>query len=103
MKHYPILAGALHDQMGIKLIGQKTFGKGTVQTLHQLTDGSNIKITIANWVLPSGTVIEGNGIAPDVEVKITAEQIEAEKDPQLEKAIELVSEMKPNLIIEKVE
>jgi len=98
-----ILAGALHDQMGIKLIGQKTFGKGTVQTLHQLTDGSNIKITIANWVLPSGTVIEGNGIAPDVEVKITAEQIEAEKDPQLEKAIELVSEMKPNLIIEKVE
>lgn len=89
-----ILAGALHDQLGTKLIGTKTFGKGTVQTLKSLTDGSNIKITIANWILPKGAVIEGEGIAPDIEVKITAEQIEKDEDPQLQKAIEIVSGMK---------
>ncbi|MBI2035578.1 MAG: PDZ domain-containing protein [Candidatus Liptonbacteria bacterium] len=88
-----ILAGALRDQLGLKLIGEKSFGKGTVQTLRELTDGSNIKITVASWVLPSGVVIEGNGLAPDIEIKITDKDIEAGKDPQLEKALATVGAM----------
>lgn len=85
-----ILAGALRNQLHIKLIGTKTFGKGTVQTLKRLTDDSNIKITIANWVLPDGAVIEGNGITPDIEVKVAAEQVDKNEDPQLMKAVEIV-------------
>jgi len=86
-----ILAGALRDQRGIKLVGEKTYGKGTVQQLLQLKDRSSIKITIANWVLPNGDIIEGEGITPDFEVAITEEDIENEKDPQLEKAIEILN------------
>ncbi len=98
-----ILAGALRDQLKVKLIGEKSFGKGTVQTLRALTDGSNIKITIANWVLPSGDVIEGNGLKPDIEVKITDKDIEAKKDPQLQKAIDILKPMLPSLTVDKVE
>lgn len=97
-----ILAGALRDDLGIKIIGTTTFGKGTVQILKQLTDGSNIKVTVANWLLPKGSTIEGNGIKPDIEVKITEDQINKQKDPQLEKAIEEVLKIKPNLTVEKV-
>ncbi len=97
-----ILAGALRDNLGIKLIGTKTFGKGTVQILKQLTDGSNVKVTVANWLLPKGETIEGNGIKPDIEVKITEEQIKKEIDPQLKRAIEEVNKIKPNLTIEKI-
>src|SRR3989344_7640114 len=82
-----ILAGALRAQLGIKLIGEKTFGKGTVQELRELSDGSKIKLTIANWVLPDGAIIEEKGLTPDYEVKISEEDAEKKKDPQLEKAI----------------
>jgi len=85
-----ILAGALRDHRQIKLVGEKTFGKGTVQELQELRDGSTLKITIANWVLPSGLVIEKNGLTPDYEVKLTEEDIEAKRDPQLDKAIEIL-------------
>ncbi|MDP1688991.1 MAG: S41 family peptidase [bacterium] len=98
-----ILAGALRDNLGIKIIGTTTFGKGTVQILKQLTDGSNIKVTVANWLLPKGSTIEGNGIKPDIEVKITEDQIKKQEDPQLEKAIEEVLKIKPNLVIEKIQ
>lgn len=87
-----ILAGSLRDHYGIKLIGERTFGKGTVQELFSLKDASKLKITIANWLLPGGQTIEDNGLEPDIEVKVTEEDIEAGKDPQLEKALEVLWE-----------
>lgn len=85
-----ILAGALRIQRGTKLVGEKTFGKGSVQQLFRLKDGSSLKITVAHWLLPDGTIIEKNGIAPDIEVKLTEEDVKAGKDRQLEKAIEVL-------------
>lgn len=82
-----ILAGALRDLRGIKLIGEKTFGKGTVQEVQHLSDGSILKVTVAHWVLPSGAIIDKNGLEPDIEVARTAEDIEAERDPQLDRAL----------------
>ncbi len=87
-----ILAGALRDNRNIKLVGAQSFGKGTVQQLTDLRDGSSLKLTIAHWVLPSGTILEGKGIAPDVEVKLTDEDIEKKRDPQLDKAVEIMKE-----------
>lgn len=87
-----ILAGALRDHNGTKLIGEKSFGKGTVQELFELKDSSKLKITVASWLLPKGGTIEEDGLVPDVEVKITEEDINAEKDPQLEKAVEILKE-----------
>ena len=88
-----ILAGALHDQLKIKLIGKKTFGKGTVQTLENLSDGSVVKITIANWVLPSGLIIDKNGIEPDIKVDISDDDAKNKKDPQLDKALSVIKEL----------
>lgn len=85
-----ILAGALRDQRGIKLIGEKSFGKGTVQQLKDLRDGSSIKITIAHWVLPNGQILENEGLKPDIEVKLTEEDFEKDRDPQLDKAFEVI-------------
>ena len=87
-----ILAGALRAKLGIKLIGTNTFGKGTVQELRALSDNSKVKLTIANWVLPDGSVIDEDGLKPDVEVEITEEDIELKRDSQLEKAIEVLIE-----------
>ncbi len=83
-----ILAGALRDIKGVKLIGEKSFGKGSVQQLLELSDESNIKITIAKWLTPKGTSIHEVGLEPDVEVKMTEEDYKNKKDPQLEKALE---------------
>ncbi len=85
-----ILAGALRDNRGIKLIGKKSYGKGTVQELEKLNDGSSVKITVAHWLMPNGGLIEKNGIIPDYEVNLTEEDIKADRDPQLEKAIEIL-------------
>lgn len=88
-----ILAGALRDIRGIKLIGKTTFGKGTVQQLKELSDGSEFKVTIAHWVLPSGKTLENGGLKPDYEVELTDEDVENEKDPQLEKALEIIKQL----------
>jgi len=85
-----ILAGTLRDNRGVKLVGEQSFGKGTVQQLETLKDGSLIKITIANWVLPKGQILEGTGLKPDIEVKKTDQDIENKRDPQLEKALEII-------------
>lgn len=85
-----ILAGALRDHRGIKLVGEKTFGKGTVQELENLRDGSVIKISMAEWVTPNGSVIEKKGLKPDLEVKMTEDDVKNGRDPQLEKAIEVL-------------
>ncbi len=87
-----ILAGALRDNRKVKLVGEKTFGKGTVQELEELRDGSSLKLTIAHWVLPSGKIIEGEGLEPDFKVELTEKDVEQKRDPQLEKAIEILKE-----------
>lgn len=87
-----ILAGALRDNRGVKLIGERSFGKGTVQVLEKLREGS-LKITIANWLTPKGEVLSNEGLEPDIKIEITKEDYEKEKDPQLEKAIEILREM----------
>ena len=85
-----ILAGALRDNMGVKLVGKKTFGKGSVQELKHLKDGSSIKITVAEWLTPNRTVINNNGVEPDFDVEMSFEDYENDRDPQLEKALELL-------------
>ncbi len=85
-----IVAGALRVNRGIQLVGETTFGKWTVQQLAGLSDDSSLKVTVANWLLPDGTLIEGNGLVPNYVVEITDEDVLAGKDPQLDKAIELL-------------
>lgn len=93
-----ILAGALHDNRNIKLVGEKTFGKGSVQELEKFDNGSSLKLTIAKWLTPSGISISDKGIEADVKVEIPEDAIEKGevvigeqgKDPQLDKAIELL-------------
>src|SRR5690606_26428402 len=63
-----ILAGAMSESADIKLVGEKTFGKGTVQTANDMADGSNLKFTTARWLTPDGNWIHEKGIQPDVEV-----------------------------------
>jgi len=87
-----ILAGALRDIKGIKIVGQKSFGKGSVQQLEKLKGGSSIKITVAKWLTPSGLSIRDEGITPDIEVEITEEDIDEMRDPQLNKALELLKD-----------
>jgi len=85
-----ILSGALHDDRAIPLVGVTSFGKGTVQELQQLADGSSIKITVAHWVLPSGKIIDHEGIQPDYYVKISDDDIKNKRDPQLDEALEVI-------------
>lgn len=82
-----IVAGALRDQLGAKLIGQKTFGKGTVQDRRELSNGGGIHITISRWLLPKGDWIHEEGIPVDVEIE---QDFNTEIDEQLNKAIEVL-------------
>jgi carboxyl-terminal processing protease len=82
-----IVAGALKDYGKATLIGEKTFGKGSVQVLRELSDGSVIKVTTAKWLTPKGSYIHEQGIEPDMVVERTTEDRAANKDPQLEQAI----------------
>ncbi len=81
-----ITAGALHDNGVAKLIGVKSFGKGSVQQLEKLTDGGVLKVTIARWYTPNGVNINKDGIKPDTEVKLSDDDAKAQKDPQLDAA-----------------
>lgn len=94
-----ILAGALHDIRGIDLIGEKSFGKGSVQQVEDFFNGSSLKITIARWFTPKGVNISQMGIEPTVPVAMDPADYEKEgwllgtvgKDPQLDKAIEVIN------------
>lgn len=86
-----ILAGALQDYGLAKLVGTKTFGKGTVQELVEFADGSMVKITVAQWLTPKKRVIEEKGIEPDIKVELSEKDIEEGKDVQLEKAMEMLT------------
>lgn len=81
-----IVAGALNDRGRAKLIGEKSFGKGSVQTLFPLTDGSGVYVTIARYYTPSGKVIDHVGLSPDIEVKGEPNR-DKSKDEQLQRAI----------------
>lgn len=81
-----IVAGALRDRIGAKLVGTRTFGKGTVQTAEELRQGSGIHITISRWLLPGGDWIHDDGITPDIEATNSAETPDV--DTQLQTAIE---------------
>jgi carboxyl-terminal processing protease len=85
-----ILAGALQDYGFAKLVGMTSFGKGSVQELRMLPDGSALKVTIAKWLTPKGRSINEEGIKPDVEVNFTREDAEKKIDPQLNKAVEIL-------------
>ena len=83
-----IVAGVLQERGRAKLVGEKTFGKGTIQEAQELTGGAGLHVTIARWLLPSGKFIDKEGIKPDIEVKM--DEKDQTKDLQLEKAIELL-------------
>ncbi|HBO99654.1 TPA: hypothetical protein DD617_00510 [Candidatus Uhrbacteria bacterium] len=83
-----IVAGALQDYGYATLIGEQTFGKGSVQDYRELDDGSAVKITIAEWLTPYGRSINHVGIAPDVQVPFTEEDFKNGRDPQFDTAIE---------------
>lgn len=83
-----ILAGALEDRLQAITVGEKTFGKGSVQELEPLTDGATVKITIAHWLTPNGRSIEGKGLDPKITVTLSEKDVQARKDPQLQRALE---------------
>ncbi len=82
-----IVAGALRDNKVATIIGEKTFGKGSVQELRKLNDGGTLKVTIARWFTPGGRNIDKEGIEPDQKVEITDEQAKAKQDPQKDTAL----------------
>ncbi|MFZ2544769.1 MAG: S41 family peptidase [Candidatus Saccharimonadales bacterium] len=82
-----IVAGALQDHKAATLLGEKTFGKGSVQKLIDLPNGSMIKVTVARWYTPNGKNINKEGITPDKKVDLTAEDANAGRDPQLDVAL----------------
>lgn len=85
-----ILAGALKEHGVAKLVGTKTFGKGSVQELIKITPDTSLKVTIARWLTPNGINLSKNGLNPDVEVKVTQKDVETKNDVQLNKAVEIL-------------
>jgi carboxyl-terminal processing protease len=85
-----IVSGALHDNGVAKLVGVKTFGKGSVQDIVDLPGGAELKVTIAKWYTPNGKNINKEGIQPDVNVPISDDDLKNSRDPQKDKAFELV-------------
>lgn len=86
-----ILSGALKDNKRATIVGKKSFGKGLVQEINKLPGGSAMHITIQKYLTPNGTDINKKGIEPDYEVDITADDVKAERDPQLQKANEILT------------
>lgn len=86
-----ILAGALAQHGVATLMGQTTFGKGSVQELIDLPDGSSLKVTIARWFTPDGTSISHEGLEPEIVIERTPQQVIAGVDPQLEAAVKYVN------------
>lgn len=86
-----ILAGALRDHGLAKLVGEKSFGKGSIQELIDLAEGAELKLTIAKWLTPKGHDLNKEGLDPDVKVELTDEDFEADRDPQLDRALEILA------------
>jgi len=85
-----IVAGALQDRGRAKLVGETTFGKGSVQLPHKLQDGSELRVTIAHWFTPDGRQIDGKGLTPDIPVPLTEDDVTAARDPQLDRAVQFL-------------
>ncbi len=85
-----IVAGALQDSGRATLVGEKTFGKGSVQNLEDLSGGATLRITTAKWLTPKDRTIDGVGLEPDIKVDLSDEDAQAGRDPQLDKALELL-------------
>jgi carboxyl-terminal processing protease len=81
-----ILAGALQQQGVAKLVGTRSFGKGSVQKLVDLGGGAELKITIARWLTPNGTSISDGGLTPDIKADRTQDDVKAGRDPQKDAA-----------------
>lgn len=97
-----ILAGALRDQRKAKLVGEKSFGKGSVQEQVLLSDKSSMKVTVAKWLTPQGLNIDKDGLSPDYEVKMEipadtidpSQAVNKDNDTQLQKAIEIIQDLR---------
>lgn len=85
-----IVAGALHDHKAAQLVGEKSFGKGSVQVIKEIASGGELKVTIAKWYTPNGKNITKEGIEPDVKVEVTDADIAASRDVQKDKATEIL-------------
>jgi carboxyl-terminal processing protease len=85
-----ILSGALKDNGAATLVGARSFGKGSVQTVINI-DGGSLKVTIARWLTPAGINIMGNGITPDIDVEATSSEITATNDPQMARAVQFLT------------
>ena len=83
-----ILSSALRDHGKATLIGEKTFGKGSVQQIIKLSGGAELKVTVAHWYTPKGINVMGKGITPDKTVKLTQKDNDAARDPQLQAALQ---------------
>lgn len=87
-----IVAGALKDYGIATLVGQTSFGKGSVQQIVAVPGGGQLKVTVAKWFTPNGNNINGEGITPSVKVKLTEEDVNAGRDPQRAKAVEILKQ-----------
>ncbi len=88
-----ILAGALQEHKIAQIVGTKTFGKGSVQELIKITPDTSLKVTIARWLTPNGISISDGGLTPDYEVKMNEDDLKSNKDPQMDKAINLLDKI----------
>jgi len=88
-----ILAGALRDNLGIKLIGKQSFGKGSVQQMEEFSGGSSLKITIADWITPSGISITEEGLTPDLSIDLDIDAFKNGEDSQLNEAIKFLEKL----------
>ncbi len=89
-----ILAGALRDYKKATVVGTTSFGKGSVQSIEPLSNGSSLKVTVASWLTPAGDYIDEKGIEPEIKVEFTDEDIKAGRDVQMDKAVELLKAAK---------
>jgi carboxyl-terminal processing protease len=85
-----IVAGAIQDRDRSILIGETSFGKGSVQQVYTLSNGSELRVTVARWYTPAEQPIHGTGLEPDIAVPLTQEDMDNDRDPQLERAIDYV-------------
>jgi len=90
-----IVTGALQDYGVATIVGMKTFGKGSVQDYSDFPDKSAVKVTIAEWLTPKGRSINKVGLTPDVQVDRTEDDYHANRDPQLDKALEILTGKAP--------
>jgi len=85
-----VLSAALHDNGRATIVGEKSFGKATVNIARELPDGGAVFVSIAQWLTPNGTLIDKAGISPDIEVVPSDADIDQRKDPQLYKAVDVL-------------